>query len=142
MPLLVDSIPIDPPNGSPPPPPGQLLPDVQLAEDSDLDTPRPNGISTNLSSSLENSLPNGHVNGHASLDDNMEIDSPQPIASSTPMVLEDVSVSVIEMNGIASDYQMQEPPAKRARRLSDAEQASLAHVSSSVCVLQLVGVLT
>lgn len=122
--LVVASIPIDPPQGTPPPPIGQLLEDVQMAETS---TPAPEGGSNGTGNGM-----NG-LNGYASGADDMVVDTPTPAAASSarqsPMESVNGTLAAtshpVQMNGDSD----QPPPAKRPRTLSDAEQASLANVS-------------
>ncbi|EJD04035.1 Bromodomain-containing protein [Fomitiporia mediterranea MF3/22] len=115
------SIPIAPPKGTPPPPAGQLLEDVRMAEQA---TPALSGESpvaeANGSSGMngvKHEEKNG-VNGHAapSSADDMNVDTPVPPSSRQP-----------DAHDAVLDDASQPPPAKRARKLSDADQASLAH---------------
>lgn len=94
--LLSDSIPIHPPHGTPPPPPGELLDDVKMAEDPTL---------------------NGHPNGHA-YDIDMRDASQTPAA--TPGISQDFSMASIDGSGsntrsYPNDDEDHEPPAKRMR---------------------------
>lgn len=122
--LAVASIPIDPPQGTPPPPTGQLLEDVQMAETS---TPAPEVESNGTANGM-----NG-LNGYASGADDMVVDTPTPAAASSARQSPMESVNgtsatashPVQMNGDSD----QPPPAKRPRTLSDVEQASLANVS-------------
>ncbi|KAI0374378.1 Bromodomain-containing protein [Pilatotrama ljubarskyi] len=76
---IEDSIPIAPPHGTPPPPPGELLEDVKMAEEH---TPA-NGVDVEMSetSGQANGLPNGQTSYanpvHANNDDNDD-DKPPP----------------------------------------------------------------
>ncbi|KAI0670108.1 Bromodomain-containing protein [Trametes maxima] len=96
-----DSIPIEPPHGTPPPPQGELLEDVKMAEENAPSK----GADAEMSDAggQANGLPNGHgqtsyANSvNANTDDN---DDDKP------------------------------PPAKRARKYSDAERASLANTAT------------
>lgn len=71
------------------------------------------------------------VNGHPPVDDEMNVDTPSPagLSHQSPM---DAKSDVIassswtpETNGVTEGG----PPAKRARTSSDADQASIVHVS-------------
>lgn len=121
-----DSIPIAPPSGTPPPPAGQLLEDVRMAEEatstSSGESPVAElngGRAVNGVNGAKEGEANG-INGHAHIAaaDDMNVDT--PVASMSRQ-----SGSQDTETGDTS----QPPPAKRARKLSDAEQASLAHVS-------------
>ncbi|KAH9853195.1 Bromodomain-containing protein [Lenzites betulinus] len=94
-----DSIPIAPPHGTPPPPPGELLEDVKMAEENA--SQKGADVEMADASGQTNGLPNGqssYANSvHANTDDN---DDDKP------------------------------PPAKRARKYSDAERASLANTAT------------
>ena len=104
----LDSIPISVPKGTPPPPTGELLLDVQMSEQV-----QSNGL-------------NGVTNGHPASDDEMSMDIESPAADeTTPTLPNHNGVNGASLNGDADD---RPPPAKRARKLSDAEQASIAHV--------------
>lgn len=104
------SIPISVPKGTPPPPTGELLLDVQMSEQ----------VQTN-----GNGL-NGLTNGHTAPEDDMNMDIESPAADET-------TPSLPNHNGVngashSDDADDRPPPAKRARKLSDAEQASITHV--------------
>lgn len=137
--VSLDSIPIAPPKGTPPPPAGQLLEDVQMAE-----LPSPNGsVSEHVDMPMADATVNGYTNGLTPTVENLTIKTPQthspsPVPASAPATVEPVASSsrLPEVNGSIDDSD-QPPPAKRARKLSDAEQASLAHVS--LCLLRAVG---
>lgn len=106
------TIPIEPPHGTPPPPTGQLLEDVEMAEKTQNeyeDEFGTNGVKG------EESV-NG-INGQSAVveADKMSVDT--PVASSSRMS---------ESRDVLGEMD-QPPPAKRARKLSDADQASLAH---------------
>ncbi|KAL5535451.1 hypothetical protein ACEPAF_3545 [Sanghuangporus sanghuang] len=115
------SIPIAPPKGTPPPPVGQLLDDVRMAElptSATLgDSPIVNVDGRNRLNGVKGEEVNGvnGVAGAAGVGD-MNIDSP---VDSIPRHSDSRNAE----HGDSS----QPPPAKRARKLSDAEQASLAH---------------
>jgi bromodomain-containing factor 1 len=106
-PVDPESIPINPPTGTPPPPPGELLKDVQMAEVS-----------------LPNAQPNGNhcdgLNGDVAMDDVLAESS-----ATTPDAPPESSMA--SANGSAHDDEDKPPPAKRARMHSDADKASLAH---------------
>jgi len=107
---LPATIPFHVPTGTPPPPPGELLEDVKLAE------------ATSLPSSNEDILMG---------------DAATETPATTPGLLPDSSMATIELNGASTSYSSPNerdddhnpPPAKRARMHSDADIASLAHVS-------------
>ena len=114
---LKDTIPIDPPKGTPPPPQGELLEDVKMSEapavpqaadvtmDED-DAPTPNHVAASPA-----------VNGAS---------SPAPLVPSS--TVESLDASSPYSNVSPNDDDIQPPPAKRARKHSDADQASLANV--------------
>lgn len=123
--LLLDSIPIAPPKGTPPPPTGELLMDVQMAEQA---TPAPSGEP--LVAEMDGSKGVNGVNGMTA-EKESEInglaypESAEDMNVDTPVA----SLSRTEDDADSGDFS-QPPPAKRARKLSDADQASLAHVST------------
>jgi bromodomain-containing factor 1 len=91
-----NSIPIHPPHGTPPPPPGELLEDVKMAEQP---------------------IMNGHANGHG-YDIDMREASHTPAA--TPGISQDFSMASIDGSGsntrsYPNDDEDEEPPAKRMR---------------------------
>jgi bromodomain-containing factor 1 len=109
------TIPVHPPTGTPPPPPGDLLEDVKLAEASTADV----------------------VMGDAATE----------TPATTPGLFPDSSMATIVSNGASTSYSSpndhsipnddhKPPPAKRARLHSDADMASLAHVSLFFLVRQ------
>lgn len=112
--INADTIPIHAPKGTPPPQTGELLEEVRMAEDQ----PHP---------------PNG-LNG-TNGDVPMTIDTPV----TTPGVPPSSSIDTIESNGASTSHTTpndcadqdddQPRPAKRPRVHSDADKASLAHVS-------------
>ncbi|KAI5123582.1 hypothetical protein M0805_003400 [Coniferiporia weirii] len=115
------SIPIAPPKGTPPPQNGRLLDDVQMAErgtpasSSTRDSPvsvsgKVNGVNGLSTTDGINGV------GYAADADEMNVDT--PVASTSR--LSDTRDDDLEDGD-------QPPPAKRARKLSDAEQASFAH---------------
>jgi hypothetical protein len=119
---IADSIPINPPHGSPPPPPGQLLPDVQMAESSTEVGSQPDDtmhegatMKTETMGSPElaphvngNGHPNGDVQMHASMDS---------------VAADGSNSSTGSMRRSAEAMLEDEPPAKRARKMSGDEQA-------------------
>ncbi|KAF8971566.1 Bromodomain-containing protein [Flammula alnicola] len=110
-PLDPSAIPIHPPNGTPPPPPGQLLDDVKMAESTQ---------------------PNGHVNGRNP--DVVMGDADTQTPAATPGISGDFSMASIDgsTGSVTRSYpedsdDHQEPPAKRMRKYSDTDMASIAH---------------
>ena len=158
------SIPIDPPHGTPPPPTGTLLEDVQMAEQpaatpaaTDATEP-PSSASTNTTP-----LPNGvngvngikedanGVNGHASPapaatpaddPDSMHVDEKTPVAStsrlSEPRDMEVASpaASPALASAATAISTDQPPPFKRARTDSDAEMSASAAAMAQVSTAQ------
>ena len=114
--LFPASIPINPPSGTPPPPLGELSRDVQMLEE-----PLPNGS--------HHDGPNGDI----VMNDAPATSSPTPeIPPESTMASLDGSQPDVSMSSHPSpdDHDEDKPrPAKRARMHSDADQASLAHVS-------------
>ncbi|KAF9535567.1 Bromodomain-containing protein [Crepidotus variabilis] len=112
---FLDTIPIHPPNGTPPPPPGELLEDVKMAESNEV-----NGSSA------------PHVNGQEDIV--MAEDNVTP--SATPGISQDFSMASIDAASTSAtrsypdDSDDREPPAKRARTHTDADIASTAHSAS------------
>ncbi|CAA7264706.1 unnamed protein product [Cyclocybe aegerita] len=114
-PIDPSTIPIHPPNGTPPPPPGDLLDDVKMAESS-----QHNGDT--------------HLNGH---DDvimgDTDTQTPGATPGATPGISTDFSMASIDgasssnTRSYPEDSDDREPPAKRARMHSDADMASTAH---------------
>ena len=138
---VVDSIPIAPPHGTPPPPPGELLQDVKMAEEP---TPATNGdVEMTETSSQTNGLPHGQTH-----------DSPvaTPVSPSLPAAVSS-SETAVDSHDASSPYANNSnannddddhdkpPPAKRARKYSDADKASLANVSTSSFLCAVMGVL-
>lgn len=168
--ILKDSIPISPPKGTPPPPVGQLLEDVQMAEQASPTTPV-NGIATNgvlpktELTDVEMSAPPPTTNGihaHATPDTQDSVASPQDTSkpqSTLPSSVSEPSSSAKDTpevtvasnslpNNLTRDAPSMDadddsqPPTKRARRLSDADRASLDHVSLACYLSGALGVLT
>lgn len=127
-----DTIPIHPPNGTPPPSNGELLDDVRMAEQQQ--TTQETQESQDTPMDEDPAPPNGHVNGNGN--------------GTTPASIPNGSSPTAVDN--AHDFPMNEdddaqpPPAKRARKSSDADMAS-AHVSiiplTPIVVRPLAGVL-
>ncbi|KAL6304232.1 Bromodomain-containing protein [Sparassis latifolia] len=126
------TIPIEPPKGTPPPPPGQLLEDVRVAEQQPLPTTDSDVV---MADAVEHpSTAHGLPNGHA-------LDSPAATpVSSIPAVSS--SETAVDSLGATSPYPNNKhpnehdddddhkPPAKRARKYSDADKASLANTGT------------
>ncbi|KAI0690697.1 Bromodomain-containing protein [Cytidiella melzeri] len=118
-PIDPDTIPFDPPKGTPRPLEGELLDDVKMAEApagalvadvkmDDADVPTPNHVTASPT-----------VNGPS---------SPAPLVPSS--TLESLAASSPYSNVSPNDDDVQPPPAKRARKHSDADQASLANTAT------------
>lgn len=87
-------------------------------------TPGVNGVVSGGVNGL-NGVVNG-VNGHSLVVvEGMNVDTPTPGAAESPMD----SIVISSARLTEGDDSDQPPPAKRARKLSDAEQASFANVS-------------
>lgn len=110
------SIPINAPNGTPPPPPGELLKDVQMAEES-----------------LQNGDHHPGLNGDVVMNDvraQSSVTTPEAPPESSLASPEGSQADVLQSNRAspASVHGEDKPrPAKRARMHSDADQAVLAH---------------
>lgn len=136
-----DSIPIAPPHGTPPPPLGELLEDVKMAEE--ISPPKAEDVEMSGTSGKANGLPNGQTN-----------DTPvaTPVSPSLPAAVSS-SETAVDSHAASSPYANntnannddddhdKPPPAKRARKYSDAERASLANVSTSFLLCAIMGVL-
>ncbi|KAH7104698.1 Bromodomain-containing protein [Auriculariales sp. MPI-PUGE-AT-0066] len=144
-----DSIPIHPPHGTPPPPTGELLPEVEMAEAA---PPAPASVSEPVAAAAAAAAPveNG-VNGHTDHSVDMHIDPEPDVQVPFDQPMTDTSLaahplsppSSVEQpmygapNGHVSAGSVRPypdeaddddlPPAKRARHLSDADVASLSH---------------
>lgn len=115
-PVDPDSIPVDPPKGSPPPAEGELMQDVKMAEEPksepaddamvEADAPAPSQAVPPAAPTASTSLP-----------------AVSPIAPA-------VEASSPYSNSSPNDDDIQPPPAKRARKHSDADQASLANTAT------------
>lgn len=126
------SIDIDPPKGTPPPAPGQLLEDVKMSEENG-DVPMTEGG------------PNGHhvePQSHPT----KRSRSPSPVAQ-IPAASSSATVNSAVSYASPNEVSMQEddgsvpPPAKRARTFSDLDQASVVHVSTIFSPYAVAGVL-
>ena len=106
MPPLA-GIPVDSPNT--PPPTGELLPDVEMAEQS-LPSVHTNGINGTNGDDVQMSEPEAH--------------SP-PVTPAVALTTPEASTSYLSPKAEADD---EGPPAKRPRVHSDADRASLANV--------------
>ncbi|PFH50751.1 hypothetical protein AMATHDRAFT_47670 [Amanita thiersii Skay4041] len=105
------SIPINPPHGTPPPPPGELLKDVQMAElnqqhDVSMEDGRAQSSATTPEVPPESLVPSAEGSQH----DASMSNHPSPV-----------------VNTNIDDGDIKPPPSKRARVHSDADIASLAH---------------
>jgi len=113
-PVDPDSLPIEPPNGSPPPPPGELMDDVKMAEQSEpVASDDVDMTEEDARPASANGLPNGV--SHQSPVPDIIVDS---LNTSSPY----------SNNNSPNDDDDKPPPAKRARKYSDPEKASLANV--------------
>lgn len=134
------SIPIAPPAGTPPPPTGELLPDVKMAEEN---APVPGeDVEMSETSGKANGLPNGQTH---------ESPIATPVSPSLPAAVSS-SETAVDSHAASSPYNNtnannddddhdKPPPAKRARKYSDAERASLANVSTFCLLCATMGVL-
>ncbi|KZT21698.1 hypothetical protein NEOLEDRAFT_1164515 [Neolentinus lepideus HHB14362 ss-1] len=115
-PQAPESILVDPPKGTPPPPTGELLDDVKMAEQAE-----PNGV------------PKEEVE-EAKVDVEMDSETPLPAPNgdtahspiSIPTGSSTTAVASDSMR-IPDDRDEDEPPAKRPRKFSDADKASINH---------------
>lgn len=115
----IAAIPVHPPNGTPPPQTGDLLEDVKMAEQP----PITNGV-------------------HHDADVHMEDGDIHPPTSPATA---DASMAAIDASGVSpsrpfsrgDDEEHKPPPAKRARMLSDADQASFTHVNVSTLIFSV-----
>ncbi|KAF8641126.1 hypothetical protein AX17_000768 [Amanita inopinata Kibby_2008] len=124
-PVDPSSIPIHPPSGTPPPPPGELLKDVQMAEGS-LQAPLRNGTNLVDGSGVDVVMNDAHAPSSATTPEA----PPESSMASVDGSQHEASMSnhpspVINTN--LDDEGDRPPPAKRARMHSDADKASLAH---------------
>jgi len=124
--------------------PIHILPTPVVDEEGMSADPAPNGdVHSELVEDVQMEEPkvetNGHTNGTVDLDHPMDVQTPAPtlVASSLPAAS---SSTTIESNPVSTPYSTpndcsrndddKPPPAKRARMNSDADKASLAHVSA------------
>ncbi|TBU49725.1 Bromodomain-containing protein [Dichomitus squalens] len=125
-----DTIPIAPPHGTPPPPPGELLDDVKMAEQN---PPVPGGdVEMSESSGKVNGLPNGQTH-ESPVATPVSPSVPAVTSSSETAVDSHLASSPYANNTNANeddDHDNKPPPAKRARKYSDAERASLANTGT------------
>ncbi|THH27018.1 hypothetical protein EUX98_g7164 [Antrodiella citrinella] len=115
-----DSIPVNPPQGSPPPPNGELLEDVKMAEQVEPVHADADVVMADSDAHQPNGLPNGHAS---------------PPVSSIPAVSS--SNTAVDSLAESSPYSIninvdddKPPPSKRARKYSDAEKASVANTAT------------
>ncbi|KAH7921257.1 hypothetical protein BV22DRAFT_1114517 [Leucogyrophana mollusca] len=147
-PLDPASIPVAAPSGTPPPAQGELLEDVKMAEEVVEETIITNGVpATNGVNGVHNT--NGdvdmeqlstHTNGRAHSHDTPAADTAPPespmaaLDSTAPSTSyttpNDLSSPRDHPNPEADEEDVKPPPAKRARKFSDADQASIANTAS------------
>ena len=141
-----DTIPVAPPKGTPPPPAGELLEDVRMAEaqapvssndtDAQMNEVEPvKPVEPVVDSTTTHEPSNGLTNGHTH-ESQSHVPSPSPASISPAVPSSETAVdnlaasSPYPNNTIPNEHvDDKPPPAKRARKYSDAEQASLANVS-------------
>ncbi|OAX38991.1 hypothetical protein K503DRAFT_117071 [Rhizopogon vinicolor AM-OR11-026] len=150
-PLDPESIPIHPPSGTPRPQEGQLLDDVKMSEETpevvdgletmnqSSDVPTTNGASNGVNG-IHSTDADGDVhmeqspttNGHGDITPRQ---SSLPAVDSAPSrATSNFDYPQQHSNTMDDDDEARPPPAKRARKYSDADQASIANVSTSVAV--------
>ncbi|THH02472.1 hypothetical protein EW026_g391 [Hermanssonia centrifuga] len=117
-------IPIDPPNGTPPPAVGDLLEDVKMAEE-----PEPVNVDDVHMAEVDTSIAVDHPKVDVTSPPATVSSSFPPVPSSTT-VIEAVDASSPYSNNSPNDDDIQPPPAKRARMHSDADEASLANTAT------------
>lgn len=123
-----DTIPIHAPNGTPPPPTGELLHDVKIAEE-------PNGFHASVSPHLN--VANGDVVMNNAEDQTTPVATPKAESSDVSMSFDNTgSQSSTDNTRRNNDDESRPPPAKRARMHSDADRASMTHVSPVSIVRQ------
>ncbi|KAI0762781.1 Bromodomain-containing protein [Fomes fomentarius] len=125
-----ESIPIAAPQGTPPPPQGELLEDVKMAEEAVH--PAGGDVEMADSSGKANGLPNGQTH---------ESPIATPVSPTLPAAVSS-SETAVDSHAASSPYANntnannddhdhdKPPPAKRARKYSDAERASLANTGT------------
>ncbi|TFK57425.1 Bromodomain-containing protein [Heliocybe sulcata] len=129
-PQAPESIPIDPPKGTPPPATGELLDDVKMAEQAS-----PNGMTehTTPNGTADQAAPNGFAKEEedVKVDVEMEGETPTPLngdAAHSPISIPTgSSTTAVDSARVPDDRDEDEPPAKRARKFSDADKASVNH---------------
>lgn len=125
----LDTIPIHAPNGTPPPPLGELLYDVKMAEQT-------NGLHSSVSPHLNGA--NGDVVMNNTEDQPTPVATPKAESTDVSMNLDSVGShsSLVSTRRSDDDDESRPPPAKRARMHSDADRASMTHVSPVSIVRQ------
>ncbi|KZT74817.1 Bromodomain-containing protein [Daedalea quercina L-15889] len=120
------TIPVEPPHGTPPPPPGELLEDVRMAEGQPTENGDVQMINGDVKSPQVNGLPNGHEPAPANVSTSL------PAVSSSETAVDSLAAasSPYPNNTTSEPDDDKPPPAKRARKHSDAERASLANTGT------------
>ncbi|KAI0932453.1 hypothetical protein AcW2_001080 [Taiwanofungus camphoratus] len=125
------TIPIEPPKGTPPPPTGELLEDVRMAEEvlptKDSDVHMADG---DAQSPSINGLPNGQ-----NLESLAAMSTSLHAVSSSDTAIDSLAASSPYLNNTTPNEHERDdddkpPPAKRARKYSDADKASLANTGT------------
>ncbi|KAI0786017.1 Bromodomain-containing protein [Abortiporus biennis] len=128
----IASIPINPPKGTPPPLNGDLLEDVKMAEEPSSQASDVQMTDAVAPPPSVNGLPNGH--SHIANHDHSPVatsGSAIPAVSSSNTAVDSLAASSPYSNDISpNDDDVQPPPAKRARKYSDAEKASIANTAT------------
>ncbi|OCH96602.1 Bromodomain-containing protein [Obba rivulosa] len=131
-PLDPATLPIEPPKGTPPPPTGQLLEDVRMAEE-----PLPSqGSDVHMADDAANSsagavVPNGHAHESPAATP-MSTSLPAVPSSETAVQSHDASSPYPNnINSNNNDDDDKPPPAKRQRKHSDADRASVANTGTT-----------
>ncbi|EKM60891.1 uncharacterized protein PHACADRAFT_247110 [Phanerochaete carnosa HHB-10118-sp] len=106
------SIPVNPPKGSPPPPEGELMQDVKMAEELQSE-PADDAMVEADAPALNQAVPTASTSLPAVSPSAPAVEASSPYSNSSP-----------------NDDDIQPPPAKRARKHSDADQASLANTAT------------
>ncbi|TFY59503.1 hypothetical protein EVJ58_g5736 [Rhodofomes roseus] len=120
------TIPVEPPHGTPPPPPGELLEDVRMAEGQ----PPENGDVHMTNGDAKSPQVNGLSNGHEPAAANVSTSLPAVSSSETAVHSLAAASSPYPNNTTSEPDDDKPPPAKRARKHSDAERASLANTGT------------
>ncbi|KAH9950519.1 hypothetical protein B0H21DRAFT_881323 [Amylocystis lapponica] len=129
------TIPIEPPKGTPPPPAGELLEDVRMAEEPSQEPLQDKDTDVPMDSDSQSLPVNGAIDGQKS-----ESRAATPLSASIPAVASS-EITVVDPIAASSPYpnntiavepddDEKPPPAKRARKHSDAERASLANTGT------------